>query len=168
MNFIGHCIKTLHNWSTRYCYRCGGKIMELKQYTSSLINPIFCQCCNIIQNIGSVYTQHTLHILCQVDLISVSFQIGNFVKMKFYEYSNTISCLQGFMHVMCMHPWFFSMGFPHFGHGLVLISIHAVLWALELFFNCHLATVSQFTSLCASSIQFQQNPLILFIYFKGF
>ena len=40
--------------------------MELKQYTSSLINPIFCQCCNIIQNIGSVYTQHTLHILCQV------------------------------------------------------------------------------------------------------
>ena len=100
--------------------------MELKQYTSSLINPIFCQCCNIIQNIGSVYTQHTLHILCQVDLISVLFQIGNFVKMKFYEYSNTISCLQDFMHVMCMHPRFFSMGFPHIGHGLVLITIHAV------------------------------------------
>ena len=66
MTFIGHCIRTLHNWSIRYCYRCGSKVMELKQYTSSLINPIFCQCCNIIQNIDSVYTQHTLHILCQV------------------------------------------------------------------------------------------------------
>lgn len=33
------------------------------------------------------------------------------------------SNLQGGVHVICMHPWFFSIGRWHFGQGLELASI---------------------------------------------
>jgi hypothetical protein len=33
------------------------------------------------------------------------------------------SNLQGGVHVMCMHPWFFSIGRLHLGHGFELASI---------------------------------------------
>lgn len=37
------------------------------------------------------------------------------------------SNLQGGVHVMCMHPWFFSIGRLHLGHGFELASILKVI-----------------------------------------
>ena len=46
--------------------------------------------------------------------ISASIDIG-----LYQQNSN----LQGGVQVICMHPWFFSIGRLHFGHGLELASI---------------------------------------------
>ena len=37
------------------------------------------------------------------------------------------SNLQGGVHVICMHPWFFSIGRLHLGHGFELASILKVI-----------------------------------------
>ena len=50
---------------------------------------------------------------------------------------------------MCMHPWFFSMGRLHLGHGLVLARIQFRFSLSALFFRIQVATVSQST--CSAS-----------------
>lgn len=65
--------------------------------------------------------------------------------------------LQGGLHFIWLHPSFFSMGLPHLGQGLVLVSIQFVFLEPDLFFKIHLATVSQSTRRWASYVQFQQK-----------
>jgi hypothetical protein len=49
------------------------------------------------------------------------------------------------LQVMCMQPWFFSMGLWHLGQGLVLARIQFRFSLSALFFVIHLRTVSQRT-----------------------
>lgn len=49
------------------------------------------------------------------------------------------------LHVMCMHPWFFSMGRWHLGQGLVFAMIHVRFSLSALFLIFHCFTVSQST-----------------------
>lgn len=87
------------------------------------------------------------------------------------------SNLQGGVQLMCMHPWFFSIGLLHLGQGFELAKIlrggksqlekrgralqskdfpkyftHQFIFSdSALFFKIHLATVSQSTGRCPSS-----------------
>lgn len=48
-------------------------------------------------------------------------------------------------HVMCMQPWFFSMGLWHLGQGLVLARIQLRFSLSALFLVSHLRTVAHDT-----------------------
>ena len=52
------------------------------------------------------------------------------------------------LHVMCMHPWFFSIGRLHLGHCFVCARIQFRFSLSALFFRIHLWTVSHVT--CAT------------------
>lgn len=49
------------------------------------------------------------------------------------------------LHVICMQPWFFSMGRLHLGHCLVCARIQFRFSLSALFLRIHLCTVSQST-----------------------
>ena len=59
--------------------------------------------------------------------------------------------LRHWLHTMCMHPWAFSMGRLHLGHGLVFARIQLAFSLSALFLRSHMFTVAQST--CAAAMQ---------------
>ena len=58
-----------------------------------------------------------------------------------HQQNSCLHCEQ----LMCMQPWFFSMGRLHLGHGLVLAMIQLRFSDSALFLSSHFATVVQST-----------------------
>ena len=49
---------------------------------------------------------------------------GSDISNKTYQQNSN---LQGGVHVICIHPWFFSIGRLHFGQGFELASILGII-----------------------------------------
>jgi len=58
---------------------------------------------------------------------------------------------------MWLQPWFFSVAFLHFGHGLVCATSHFALPPSSFSLDRHSLTSAQAAGRCASSLHRKQN-----------